>query len=271
MTKHLVSRLIALSLTVVVFAPAAQADARLTWPIEGPPLDCSRPSVASPQPLISVTVGEQDGSGVWTSFEGIACTGFSGGGRSYRQAHGPGTRPEVGVLLDETYVLAFVRGDSLVVREGDGEANWATAAVAYLGAQVDGVGRIDLWCSPYHAYDEWAWLAVWSGSYSGGAIRFMRRTGSGWDALETVPNADSELYDYAFPQVTEYGGPASPLPRIYYNDMDPEPCLKYVDWQPGGGWTDPVSHASGYAFGSEFDAARTPDGYVFLSTGLQPT
>ena len=102
-----------------------------------------------------------------------------------------------------------------------------------------------------------AWLAVWWGSYEGGGVRFMRRSEFGWDPLETVPTAESELLDFAFPQVTEYGGPTAPLPRIYYNDMDMEPCLKYVDWQFGGGWTEPVAYVGDYAFGSEFDVART--------------
>ena len=275
MSNRLLTCCCVLALAVFVLAPAALADARLTWPLTGSDTDCSRPSITSSPSsyylcMCSVTAWEEEGTGVWSKYEGFACAGSAGGARLNHRAHGPGSRPEVGTLLDESYILAFVRGDSLVIREGDGNANWTTVAVAYLGAPADVVGRIDLWCSPYPAYADLAWLTVWSGSHTGGGVRFMQRTDFGWDALETVPTADSELYGGSFPQVTEYGGPSAPQPRIYYNDMDPEPCLKYVDWQFGGGWTEPVPYFGEYVFGSEFDVARTADGYVFLSTGLQP-
>jgi len=264
------ARFLAPALLLLIVAPPAHAESRITWPIYGPTQDCSRPSVASSQPLFSVTAWEQAGSGIWTAFEGFACAGLPGGTRQALHAHGAGERPTVGVLLDETYILAFVRGDSLVVREGDGQIDWTTVAVTYLGDASAGVGRIDMWCSTYYMLEDLAWLAVWTGQYQGGGIRFMRRSAAGWEPIETVPGTDSELVELSHPQVTEFGDLGSPQPRIYFNDMNPGLCLKSVDWYFGGGWAPPVVHDAAGAFGGAFDVARTQEGYVFLSTGLQP-
>lgn len=250
---------------------AALGAERLTWPIESSTYDCSRPSIVTNEPLFSVTAWEEEGIGVRTEFQGIACTGSAGLTVPRRHDHGPGEGPTIGWLLDGTYILAFERGDSLVVREGDGDALWETVAVVYLGDAADVVGRIDLWCSPYWPYREWAWLALWSGSRAGGGVRFMRRIGPAWTALETVPTPGSESLDFSFPQVTDADGPFGPQPRIYYIDPEFGPCLKSVDLVLDSGWTEPVSHACDFAFGSEFDVARTVDGYVFLTLGLQPT
>lgn len=276
MSHRIPFSIIILSLCGLVLAPAALGQARLTWPLEGSLTDAGRPSITGSSPtdflcMSSVTAWEEEGTGVWTDYEGFACVGAARGSRTNHHAHGPGVQPEVGTLLDETYILVFVRGDSLVVREGDGISTWSTVAVEYLGAPAGVVGRIDLWCSPYAANEDLAWLALWSGGSVEGAIRFMRRDASGWYPLETVPGALSEPYAFAWPQVTEFGGAASPQPRIYFNGMDPEPGLMYVDWLLGGGWTDPLAAYGGFEFGGEFDVASTAAGYVFLYTGLQPT
>lgn len=275
MSKRIVRCFLALFLTVFVLVPAALAEARLNWPLYGTEADGDRPSITGASPasflcLSSVTTWEETGT-VRSDYQGIACTGGARAGRLDHFDHGPGQQPTVGTLLDETFVLVFVRGDSLVVREGDGQSAWSTVAVEYLGTPANVLGRIDLWCSPYSGNDDLAWLVFWGGDYPGGAINFMRRDASGWYPLEIVPGALSDPYAYPCPQVTEFGGPASPQPRIYFNDMDPEPVLRYVDWLLGGGWTDPVITYGGFGFGGELDVARTTAGYVFLYTGLQPT
>jgi len=262
-------------LAVFLLSTGAFAEERLTWPLYGTEADCSRPSITGSPPgdflcLSSVTAWEEAGA-VRSAYEGIACTGGARGDRLYHHDHGPGELPTVGVLLDETYILVFVRGDSLVVREGDGVATWSTVAVEHLGPSAGVVGRIDLWCSPYPGYEGLAWLAFSSGDGSGGVIRCKRRDGFGWSPLETVPGTASEPYVFAWPQVTEFGGPASPQPRIYFNGMDAEPALMFTDWLFGGGWTEPVVATVGYEFGSEFDVTSTNEGYVFLHTGVQPT
>ena len=275
MSKRIWVRSFLSFLVVLLPSTGALAEARLTWPLYGTEDDCARPSITGSSPatflcLSSVTAWEEAGA-VRSAYEGIACTGGARGDRLHHYDHGPGRQPTVGTLLYETYILAFVSGDSLVVREGDGETTWSTVATDYLGPSSNVLGRIDLWCSPYAGFEDLAWLAFWSDVDPEGAIRFMRRDASGWSPLETVPGIPSEPYMFTWPQVTEFGGPTSPQPRLYFNGMDPEPGLMVTDWLFGGGWTDPVSAQAGFEFGGEFDVASTAAGYVFLHTGLQPT
>lgn len=268
--------LLVLILTVSLLSTTPlDAASRITWELADSVYDCSRPSITGAPPytitcLSSVTAWEEEGTGVWTDYVGIACAGLPRSLPKSSFSHGPGAQPEVGTLLDETYVLVFVRGDSLVVREGDGRSDWTTVATEYLGPSAGVVGRIDLWCSPYPEYGDLAWLAFWAGDLPEGGLRFMRRSAAGWEPLGTVPGADSGSFGGAHPQVTEYDGPDAPLPRIYYVDMDELPLLMFTDWMFGGGWSTPAIATGGYEWGGEFDVASTPAGYAFLTTGDQP-
>jgi len=270
MSRRFIPGLVILLPIVIVLSISAQGVGRYNLPIRYSEYDPSQPSVACHQPLQSVVAWAEEG-GVWTSFEQLGCTGLPKDIPPYQYDHGPGLRPEVGALLDETSILAFVRGDSLVVRESGWDGPWETVATAYLGTTPTQIaGHIDMWCSPYPHHADQAWLVLWSGSYADGAIRFMQRSAGGWAALETVVIATSDL-DYAsFPQVTDYDGPSGPLPRIYYNDMGAMTYLMHVDRQFEGDWSEPVAYAGDFMFGGEFDVARSADGYVFLATGPQP-
>ena len=258
-----------LVLVLLTLATHAGADVRYNHPIGGTTLDCGRPSIATGT-WMWLTAWEAGGE-VDSRFEGIVLPGEKRALADYFDHHGPGTLPETGLLHDGTYILAFVRGTELVVREQTGFSTWSTVAVADLGPATQATSRIDLWCSGYPEYPSWAWLAVWSGNATGGGIRFLRRSELGWGQLETIPGAAPQLNELSFPQVTTHSGPYSPLPRVYYVDMDEEPCLKHVDHELGSGWTTPVAHTGIHVFGGEFDVARASFGYVFLTTGLQPT
>lgn len=137
MSKCASIRIAALGLTLATLVSAANAQLRINWHLYGSTLDAGQPSIASPQPLHALIAWEEDGH-VWSSWTGIACVGQSRDDRQWRYDHGPGSAPETGVLgfqpQDHVYITAFVRGDSLVVREGDGESSWTTVAVACLGA-----------------------------------------------------------------------------------------------------------------------------------------
>jgi hypothetical protein len=273
MSKCASIRVATLGLALAILVSAAHAQPRITWHLYGSILDSGQPSIASPQPL-SALVAWEEGGHVWSSLTGVACVGQSRDGQ-WQYDHGPGTAPETGVLgfqaQDHIYITAFVRGDSLVVREGDGESSWATVAVAYLGAAQPMTSRLDLWCSRHPEFPAWAWLTLWSDSSSGGGILLLRRTELGWGSLQSVPGTGSAMRECSFPQATEHVGPDSPLPRIFYIDLEEDSYLKHVDLLIPGGWSTPVAHTGIHAFGGAFDVARSRDGYVFLATGLQPT
>jgi len=268
--------LLAVLLGSTLLLPAApvHADNRLNMQLGGTVADCSRPAIASSQTMFSLTAWEEAGH-VRSAFEGILCVGLPQGAREWRHDHGPGAMPEVGVLnlpfYAHTYILAYVRGDSLVVRECDGESAWSTVSVSYLGAPTPLTSRPDLWCSRRADFPDSAWLTIWSGTFAEGGLRCLRRDQNGWGELQTVTGAASELLDLSFPQATDHDGPQGPLPRLYYVDLVDEPVLKHVELSDAGDWSAPVAHDGIHAFGGEFDAARSPDGYVFLTNGLQPT
>jgi len=116
MSRRFIPGLVILLPIVIVLSISAQGVGRYNLPIRYSEYDPSQPSVACHQPLQSVVAWAEEG-GVWTSFEQLGCTGLPKDIPPYQYDHGPGLRPEVGALLDETSILAFVRGDSLVVRE----------------------------------------------------------------------------------------------------------------------------------------------------------
>lgn len=269
MSKCAWIRIVVLGLALAAMTPTARAALRHNRPVDGTVLDCSRPSIASAY-WMWLTAWEE-GAQIASRFDGIVELPGSGRDSADDISHGPGAMPETGILPDGTFILAFVRGEELVVREQPGFADWTTVAVASLGASVQATSRIDLWCSPDPEFPASAWLAIWSGSPTESGIRFLRRTAAGWEPVQTVPGTVSTLMDLSCPQVTSHDGPTGPLPRIYFNDLDEGPTLMHVDLQSGGGWSAPVAHVGVPAFGGEFDVARRPGGYVFLSAGLQPT
>ena len=217
---------------------------------------------------LSVMTAWEEGGHVFTHDVTEGCTGLPKS--FFYEDHGLGERPVLGQLRDDTYVLAFVRGDSLVVRECGAAQVWSTVHTAYLGAAIEAVGPLDLWCSPYAAHPDEAYLAFWAGTYADGTVFYVHRTALGWKTPVALLNGAPVIFDYFSPQAIDHDGAAGPLPRIYYTDFTTGVLLMSVQMNDAGVWEAPVEAGTIADFGGTFDVTRTEAGYAFLTTGMQP-
>ncbi len=142
------------------------------------------------------------------------------------------------------FALAYIRGQSIVVRTGNGFA-WSDSAV-FVG---DSPLRPDIWVSKSNTADEI--YVVWDDN--GNEIWFARRTGGVWQAPQAIEVTEM-FSDFPTPRVRPRPGPGGIAPRVYYLDYF---RIKYCDWT-GTTWTEPVAIPCLYSLGTDFDVAEDP-------------